>query len=86
MILASEQVFWYTVGMDNLTDQIRRRVETCGQTRYRIAQETGITEGHLSRFVRGQSGLSIEHAETLAKYLGLEIILRRKGRARKAVK
>ncbi|MFT5424321.1 MAG: transcriptional regulator with XRE-family HTH domain [Phycisphaerales bacterium] len=86
MTIARGQVFWYTPGMAKLTEAIKAQIESCGQTRYRIAMETGITQGHLSRLVRGESGLSIEHAETLADYLGLEIILRPKGRTRKAVK
>jgi transcriptional regulator with XRE-family HTH domain len=51
-------------------------------TRYRIAQDTGITEGQLSRFVHGKGKLSQDSIDTLAGYLGLEIA-ERQSRKRK---
>ena len=83
MTIAREQVFRYTDGMGKLTEAIKAEIAASGKTRYRIAQDTGITQGHLSRVMRGHTGLSIEHAETLADYLGLEIILRPKRRSQK---
>jgi transcriptional regulator with XRE-family HTH domain len=55
------------------SDQLRRAVLRADVTRYRIAQDTGISEPHLSRFVRGQAGLSMQHIDTLMDYLGLTI-------------
>src|SRR5215471_17388266 len=62
-----------------LSDQIRRAIETCGQTRYRIAKETGISQPTLSRFMDGSRGLPMKTLDHLAEYLGLGIVVRKKG-------
>ena len=69
--------------MGRLLDEIRDAIEASGKTRYRIAQESGIAQSVLSRLMSGERGLSIEALETLADYLGLEIIMRPKRHRRK---
>jgi len=69
--------------MTDLTESLREAIEQSGQTRYAIAQGTGISEAQLSRFVRRIQGISIENAELIADHLGLEIVLRPKRRTRK---
>lgn len=64
--------------MAHILATIRKALATSGVTRYAISQATGIDQGQLSRLMRGQSGLSIERLETLAKFLGLEITIRAK--------
>lgn len=64
--------------MANLEDQIREAIASVGQTRRRIARETGISEAHLSRFMSGQRGLGVAMLERLAKYLDLDIVMRPK--------
>ena len=66
--------------MQGLLSSIRAAVEGSGRTRYRIAKESGVTAGQLSRLVNGERGLSIETAERLADYLGFEIILQPKAK------
>jgi len=61
-----------------VSERIREAVEAAEVTRYRIAQETGIEESALSRFLSGERGLSMEAIDTLAEYFGLELVLRRK--------
>jgi hypothetical protein len=56
-----------------LSDQLRQAIETCGQTRYRIAQATGISEATLCRFMSGDRGLPMKTLDTLADYLELNI-------------
>lgn len=68
------------VGMAGLMDAMRKAIETSGQTRYRIAKETGIAASQLSRLVNGEIVLSVESVERLAEYLGLEIVARSKRR------
>jgi transcriptional regulator with XRE-family HTH domain len=72
--------------MARLMDEIRKAVETCGKTRYRIAQESGVSAGQLSRLVNGERGLRVETIERLADYLGLRIRIepKTKTRTRKA--
>jgi len=61
-----------------LTDQIRQAIDDSGLTRYRIAQETGVSESALSQFYNGHRGLSIEALNALGEYLQLKITLGRK--------
>ncbi len=68
--------------MSKLLNAIEEAIKASDKSRYRIAQETGIDEGRLSRFMSGETGLSVEAVETLADYLDIEIIIR--ARATKA--
>ena len=61
-----------------LTDQLRRAIETCGETRYAIAIATGVDQSTLSRFVNGERGLSMEAMDALGEYLELEIVTKRR--------
>ncbi|MCH8044936.1 MAG: helix-turn-helix transcriptional regulator [Planctomycetes bacterium] len=58
------------------TEQIRTAIETCGVTRYRIAQETDVSEAALSRFMTGERGLATSSLDKLAEYLKLELRMR----------
>jgi transcriptional regulator with XRE-family HTH domain len=61
-----------------LTDQLRQAIDDCGLTRYRIAQETGISESTLAQFYNGHRGLSMEALNALGEFLQLKIVLGRK--------
>jgi transcriptional regulator with XRE-family HTH domain len=64
---------------DNLlTDQLRQAIDDCGLTRYRISQETGISESTLAQFYNGHRGLSMEALNALGEFLQLTITLGRK--------
>lgn len=66
--------------MSEILDAVRQAIRTGTKTRYRIWKETGISQGQLSKLMRGQRGLSIEALERLAKCLDLEITIRPKRR------
>jgi len=66
-----------------LSDQIRQAVDHCGQTRYRIAQETGISEPTLSRFMSGERGLPMATLDRLADHLSLDIVQYKSAMAKK---
>jgi len=51
-------------------DQLRYLIAHSGLTPYRIAKDCGIERASLSRFINGKGGLSMEHLDTLGKYLG----------------
>ena len=68
--------------MAPILDDMRHAIKTSGKTRYRIAQDTGISESQLSQLMGGTKGLSVESLERLADYLGLKIVARPKGRTR----
>jgi hypothetical protein len=59
---------------------IRKEIETCGKTRYRIAHDTGVSEAQLHRFMNNGS-LKAETVGVLLEYFGYEI--RKKGRVKK---
>jgi transcriptional regulator with XRE-family HTH domain len=61
-----------------LTDQLRQAIDDSGLTRYRIAQETGVSEATLSKFYLGQRGLSMEALNALGECLQLTINVGRK--------
>jgi transcriptional regulator with XRE-family HTH domain len=64
-----------------MTDVLKTAIKESGVSRYRIAQDTGILETSLSRFMRGETSLRLDRADVLAEYLGLRLVLRqhRKG-------
>lgn len=60
-----------------MTDVLKAAIEQSGVSRYRIAQDTGILETSLSRFMRGETSLRLDKADVLAEYLGLKLIKRK---------
>jgi len=66
-----------------ISDQLRDAVRNAEVSRYRISQETGIAQGQLSRFVHGQSRLSLDTIDLLAEYLELEVISKQNTRKRR---
>jgi transcriptional regulator with XRE-family HTH domain len=65
------------------SDELRRAVDACGLSRYRICQELGIAESTLSRFMSGERGLTMKCLDRLAALLDLHVAaakrLRKKG-------
>ena len=63
-----------------ITKAIVKEIKQQGLTRYRVGQDTGVDESVLFRLFNGGS-CSIQTADVLLEYLGLEIKpKRRKGR------
>lgn len=68
--------------MDDFAQQLRAAIEDSDMSRYQLAKESGVSQSMLSRFVHGQSDLTLEKAQLVADVLGLRIALkkgRRKG-------
>ena len=61
-----------------MTDQVREAIGDCGETRYRISQDTGIDESTLSKFYHGQRGMSLDSFDLLCQYLRLRVVMDRK--------
>ena len=55
-----------------IVETIRRQIERCGKSRYRISQDTDVDEATLCRIVAGKA-CSTETADILLKYFGLAI-------------
>jgi transcriptional regulator with XRE-family HTH domain len=56
-----------------LTEQLRRVVQESGKTLGELARETGVDKSALSRFLRGERGLSMEGLDKVGECLGLKI-------------
>ena len=61
------------MSINPISDGLRRALRSAEASRYRIARETGISEGQLSGFLSGSRGLSLPTLDTLARYLRLEL-------------
>jgi plasmid maintenance system antidote protein VapI len=62
-------------------EQFRQAILTCGMSRYKLSQLTGVAEAVLSNFVNGHRSLTLTTAAKLAKALGLGLKPeKRKGR------
>ena len=61
-----------------LSDQIRLAVEASGISQYRLSKEVRISKTSLSRFMRGERGLTLKALDRLADFLGLTIVARPK--------
>lgn len=57
-----------------LTEQLRGIVRDCGKTLGELARETGVDKSALSRFLRGERGLSMEGLDKVGACLGLAIL------------
>ena len=54
------------------SDELRRAVDACGMSRYRIAKLLGVSESLLSRFISGK-WLGQESLDALADLLDLHV-------------
>ena len=61
-------------------DELKRKIQASGKSRYALSKKTGIEESALSRFMAGTRGLSIDSIEKLVEALGCEIVLRKRKR------
>jgi hypothetical protein len=67
-------------GGDMISEALAQAIEKSGKSRYQIHLDTGIDQTVLFRIVHG-GGCSLETADKLCRYLGLELRpRRRKGR------
>ena len=63
---------------ERFSDHLRRSIRECGLTRYAIAVRTGIDQGTLSKFMKGERGLSLAAIDKLMDALGLDITPRKR--------
>lgn len=59
-----------------LSDQLRHFIETGDVSRYRLSQQTGVSQSLLSRFMHGKAFFSEDSLNTLAEALNLELTKR----------
>ncbi len=56
-----------------VTDQLRRLIKESGVTCYVIAQQTGVSNATLSKFLSGERGLSSKALDAIGEYLGWRV-------------
>lgn len=66
--------------MAKLSDAIREAIRTSGESLNGIARGSGVSAGQLSRLIHRERELTVAALEKVADYLGLEIVVRPKGR------
>ena len=60
--------------MKKISESLRDAIENSGQSLYQIAKGTGVPNPTLYRWIDGsRANISIETADRLAQYLGLEL-------------
>jgi hypothetical protein len=64
----------------SFSDQIRAAIDNSGQSRYRLCKSIGLAESAMSRFMAGQSGLSLNKLDKLAAEIDLHVVAGWKGR------
>ncbi|MEO0483833.1 MAG: helix-turn-helix domain-containing protein [Planctomycetota bacterium] len=70
--------------MSSVMDQLRAAVDSSDESAYAIAKGSGVDRSQLSRLLSSERDLSMESAERLADYLGLEIVVRPKRSMRRS--
>jgi len=57
-----------------ISERLRAAILASPENQRRISLGTGVARSILSRFVRGEQGITLETADVLAKYLGLDLL------------
>lgn len=58
----------------SVSKQLLRIIEDSGISRYEVARLTGVQQSALSRFVRGERGLSLAAVDQLGKLFDFELV------------
>jgi transcriptional regulator with XRE-family HTH domain len=56
-----------------ISEQLRKAIRDSGESAQSIKEKTGVSQPTISRFLNGQSRITIDKADALAAYLGLEL-------------
>ena len=62
----------------SIHELVQSAMEAEGMSAYKISMETGLSQGLLSRFLRGQSPLSLRALTLVLDALGYELTIRKK--------
>ena len=71
--------------MDMILESIAKAIKESGKSRYQISKETGIDNAVLCRIATGSGtgSCSTKTADILCKYLGLELVAKKRRKTRK---
>jgi transcriptional regulator with XRE-family HTH domain len=62
------------VARQAIADQVRRLVSERGISGFALAKATGIARSNVNRFLRGETGLTLDSFERVAEVLGLRVV------------
>ena len=62
----------------SIHEMVQSAMEAEGMSAYKISMETGLSQGLLSRFLRGKSPLSLRALTLVLDALGYELTIRKK--------
>ena len=62
----------------SIHELVQSAMEAEGMSAYKISMETGLSQGLLSRFLRGQSPLSLRALTLVLDALGYELTIRKR--------
>ncbi len=57
-----------------LSEQIRKAINSCGLSRYRIAIEANVEQASLSRFMAKEHGLTTDTLDKIAEVLRIDLV------------
>lgn len=57
-----------------LTQALKQAIEASGQSHLQIAKGSGVSQAVLSRFVSGERSITLQTADKVASYLGLDLL------------
>ena len=57
----------------NVIEQLRKAIRESGETQLAISEATGTAQGNLSKFLKGERGLSMENFALLCDHLRLRL-------------
>jgi len=66
-----------------LSSQFRQLIRNSGMSNYEIAKQAGIEQSALSRFMRGERGLTTATLDKLGELFDLEIVCRQSPKSRR---
>jgi transcriptional regulator with XRE-family HTH domain len=65
-----------------VVEQLRAMIRASGQSLNQLSKSCGVGRDRLSRFVRGERGISLEAADRVCQALGLRLVQGPGGRAK----
>ncbi|MBU6414246.1 MAG: helix-turn-helix domain-containing protein [Planctomycetes bacterium] len=69
--------------MSGIGSSMRQQLRSSVKSRYRISRESGIAQSQISRFLKGESTITIDTADRLADAMGFRIRLVKQSERRK---
>ena len=62
--------------------QVEKALLKCGLTQYKVAKASGVSAGMLSRFLSGQTSMSLRTLDRIAPLIGIKVIFHKPKKAR----